>query len=129
MPVIGLAHYNLRLERGLMDAVRDFYVDVVGLTVGPRPAFISIGYWLYAGGHDILHLSEQRPTDKRRIGSDLSFDHVALHSTGWPEMQARLVARGVHFTEDHVPGTRRRQVFFRDPAGNGIELIFAEDAA
>ena len=38
MTILGIAHYNFRLERTLMEEVRDFYVQVVGMSVGPRPA-------------------------------------------------------------------------------------------
>jgi glyoxylase I family protein len=112
-----------------MEEVRAFYEAVVGLKIGPRPSFRSFGYWLYAGDLDVLHLSEEQPEDRRRVGSDLTFDHVALEATNWPAHVKVLHAAGVHFTEDVVPATGRRQLFFRDPAGNGIELIFPASEA
>jgi len=129
MPILGIAHYNFRLSRALMDEICNFYVAVVGLTVGPRPAFRSAGYWLYAGEQDLLHLTEEASGDRRRTGTELTFDHVALHSTDWPSHRARLLAHSIPFTEDRVPGSDRLQVFFRDPAGNGVELIFAAGEA
>lgn len=124
MAIHGLAHYNLRLEAGLMEEVCAFYQRVVGLRLGPRPAFRSRGYWLYAGDRDVLHLSEERPQDRRRVGSDLSFDHVAFAASDWEGSRASLLLAEVPFHEDRVPGTGQRQLFFRDPVGNGIELIF-----
>ena len=124
MPVHGIAHYNFRLDRQLMEEVRAFYEQHVGLTVGPRPPFSSFGYWLYAEGIDVLHLSEEMPEDKRRRGSDLTFDHVALESSNCRHYVQALRAAGIQFTEELVPTTGRRQLFFRDPAGNGVELIF-----
>ena len=130
MAVIELAHYNFRLPRSLMERVKDFYVDVVGLTVGERPPFQSFGYWLYAGEKDVLHLTEEAIDDPREVGSHLTFDHVALGCTDWPTHEARLNVHGVAFTMDHVPIKNHRQIFFKDPAGNGVELIFlhTEDA-
>jgi glyoxylase I family protein len=64
------------------------------------------------------------PEDRRRRGSDLTFDHVALEASGWKTHVHELHAAGVKFTEEVVPSTGRRQIFFRDPAGNGVELIF-----
>ena len=52
MTTLGLNHYNLRANRELLDALRDFYCTVVGLTVGERPPFSSFGYWLYAGDQE-----------------------------------------------------------------------------
>lgn len=122
MPNHGLAHYNIRAERQLMEVLRDFYVAVVGLRPGPRP-LRSFGYWLYAGERDVLHLSEDIDGGMRRIGSDLTFDHVAFECENWPEFKNRLERHAVAFTERCAPGGTR-QVFFRDPAGNGIELAF-----
>ena len=36
---------------------------------------------------------------------------------------------GIEFTKDHVPLTGQIQVFFNDPAGNGIELTFSNGDA
>lgn len=123
MPIHGIAHYNFRLNRQLMEEVRAFYESVVGLHNGPRP-LSSFGYWLYAGKRDVLHLSEQRPGENRRIGSDLTFDHVALEASDWQAHVQTLNDAGVAFTEGVVAQSGRRQLFFRDPAGNGVELIF-----
>jgi catechol-2,3-dioxygenase len=123
MPIHGIAHYNFRLNRQLMEEVRAFYEAVVGLQVGPRP-LSSFGYWLYAGKWDVLHLSEVRPDETRRIGSDLTFDHVALEASDWLAHVKILNDAGIAFTEGVVPHSGRRQLFFRDPAGNGVELIF-----
>src|SRR3954451_14665289 len=35
--------------------------DVLGLVVGPRPAFSVAGAWLYADGRPIVHLSPDSP--------------------------------------------------------------------
>lgn len=129
MTILGIAHYNLRLERLLMEQLRDFYVQVVGMSVGPRPANSIPGFWLYAGDQDVLHLAEEDPLDKRRPGSELTFDHVALHCSDWPAQRRQLIAHSIPFVEERDPGIGRLQVFFRDPAGNGVELIFAEGEA
>ena len=66
--ITGLNHINLRAPAELLAVLRDFYRDVLGLTVGPRPGFDSDGYWLYAGGHAIVHLSTQRAGETRHGG-------------------------------------------------------------
>jgi extradiol dioxygenase family protein len=129
MSIHSIAHYNYRLEKQLMEEVRAFYETVVGLNVGPRPPFSTLGYWLYAGKQDVLHLVEEAPDDKRRVGSDLTFDHVALEASDWQAHVRVLRNAGIEFTEAMVPGTGRRQIFFRDPAGNGVELIFSAGEA
>ncbi|MES2103011.1 MAG: VOC family protein [Pseudomonadota bacterium] len=129
MPVTGLHHYNLRASRPTLDALRDFYVNVVGLQPGYRPPFASFGYWLYAGEQAVLHLSEAAPQELRRPNALNTFDHVAFASTDFTLFEARLRELNISYTSDQVPSGGQRQIFFSDPAGNGVELNFAADDA
>jgi len=56
MSVLRIDHYNLRANSELLEILRHFYCDIVGLEMGVRPPLKSIGYWLYAGEKDVLHL-------------------------------------------------------------------------
>jgi catechol-2,3-dioxygenase len=127
MPVLGFNHYNLRAPRALLDDLRDFYSDVVGLTLGPRPDFASFGYWLYADERPILHLSEARPDEARAIATINTFDHAAFTCSGRTEFEKKLALRAIHYEVARVPLTKQVQLFFRDPAGNGVELNFADE--
>ncbi|MBH9551890.1 VOC family protein [Inhella gelatinilytica] len=124
MTVLSFAHLNLRASRPDLDALRDFYCEVVGLTLGPRPAFRSFGYWLYAGGQDVLHLSEAGPDEHPASSAGTHFNHVSFRATERAATEARLRAHGVAFRAAEVPGTGQGQLFFSDPCGNGVELIF-----
>ncbi|MCA8293640.1 VOC family protein [Burkholderia sp. AU30198] len=126
MPVTGFSHYNLRADRPTLDSLRDFYVDIVGLQEGFRPPFKSFGYWLYAGTQAVLHLSEARPGESRPSNVANTFDHVAFSCADADEMACHLTDANVAFTRAHVPLTGQVQFFFRDPAGNGVELNFAQ---
>lgn len=127
MPVTGFNHYNLRAPRELLDQLKAFYCDVVGLEEGARPAFRSFGYWLYAGDQDILHLSETAPDEARATHVATTFDHVAFSCTNPVEMEEILVERRIEYGERLVAQTGTKQIFFRDPAGNGVELNFAPE--
>ncbi|KQZ42224.1 VOC family protein [Duganella sp. Root1480D1] len=124
MPAIGFSHYNLRAPRALLDELRDFYCDVVGLTVGHRPPFRSFGYWLYAGEHAVLHLSEAGPDENRPAKPAGTFDHAAFRCTDRDAYERKLSARGIKYRVALVPATQQLQIFLADPAGNGIELNF-----
>ncbi|MBS0589880.1 MAG: diguanylate cyclase [Proteobacteria bacterium] len=126
MPALSLGHYNIRAPHGLLEDLRDFYCATVGLCIGPRPAFRSHGYWLYAGDNDVLHLSQTRAGEEREVGVVPTFDHVAFLCSDFSAMRAKLVAEGIAHSVDTVPLTGQRQIFFRDPAGNGIELNFRD---
>lgn len=125
MPVIGFSHYNLRVPRGMLDTLREFYCDVVGLTLGARPPFSSFGYWLYIGEQDVLHLSEAGADEERTMGVKTSFDHVAFSCTERADAERRLSRHGIAYSVAQVPATGQVQLFFQDPAGNGVELNFA----
>ncbi|HUI98961.1 MAG TPA: VOC family protein [Usitatibacter sp.] len=124
MGVQGLNHYNLRAPRAMLDRLRDWYRDMLGLEIGERPPFRFHGYWLYAGGRPILHLSEAAAGEEHPVPGSGTFDHVAFTCTGLSAMRARLDARGVPYRVAEVPLTKQRQVFLHDPAGNGVELNF-----
>jgi len=124
MKVIGLSHYNLRAPRDLLDQLRAFYVEVVGLEVGQRPPFVTYGHWLYAGGRAVLHLGEAPRDEAPREEASGSFDHAAFDCTGRREFETRLAQLGIRYEVAHVPHTDQVQLFFTDPAGNGVELTF-----
>ncbi|HSH71954.1 MAG TPA: VOC family protein [Methylophilaceae bacterium] len=124
MAVKGFNHYNIRAQRVLLDQLRDFYCDVVGLSVGERPTLRSFGYWLYIGEKDVLHLSEASADEVRATDVLTTFDHVAFTCSNQPEMEAHLAQKGITFNTRVVATTGVRQIFFRDPAGNGVEFNF-----
>jgi catechol-2,3-dioxygenase len=125
MPVNGFDHYNLRAERSVLDELCRFYCDVVGLTLGDRPPFRRPGYWLYTNGRPVLHLSETDDGEQRSRTAVNTFSHAAFNCTGRAEFEQRLQALGIPYRTAHVPLLDLAQLFFHDPAGNGVELQFA----
>jgi glyoxylase I family protein len=124
---LGLNHYNIRAPSPLLEQLRDFYCSALGLRVGDRPQFRTHGYWLYAGDQALLHLSATRPGEVRQVGVTPTFDHVAFTCTDDSAMQDTLRAQDIAYSVEDAPQRAQRQIFFRDPAGNGIELNFSLD--
>lgn len=121
----GIGHANLRAPAWMVERLRRFYLDVVGLREGPRPAFRSgsRGHWLYAGDRDVLHLTigrDDEPAGQARG----AFNHLAFACGDLPAMRARLDAAGIAYTTDVVDELRQTQLFLSDPAGIGVELTF-----
>jgi glyoxylase I family protein len=125
LAVLGFNHYNLRCDRDMMEQLKAFYVDVVGLQLGNRPQLTSFGYWLYAGQKDVLHLSEAKPEEGRQTNMPTTFDHVAFTATDYAGTLARLDKLSVKYRLREISDAGQRQIFFSDPAGNGIELNFS----
>ena len=128
MATIGFNHFNLRAPRELMDELKAFYCDIVGLEQGQRPDLGTPGYWLCAGNQCVLHLSQTRPDETRLTHTATTFDHVAFTCTNRAEMEARLKRDSITFTTGQVPSMGIAQLFLKDPAGNGVELSFAENS-
>ena len=126
MPVVGLNHYNLQAPRKLLQELRNFYCEVVGFIEGPRPPFRSFGHWLYSGDRPILHLTEASTDEGLRVGGASTFDHAAFSCTALKQYEHRLSEMGVSYEVSVVPQTTQVQLFFSDPAGNGVELNFDE---
>jgi glyoxylase I family protein len=131
-PVSGIAHVNLRGPGPLIERLRAFYVDVIGLREGPRPGFRSgsHGHWLYAGDRDVVHLSIDARAGEPDVPAPrgAGFNHVAFTCHGLGGMMQRLREAGVDFRVDRVDDLHQVQLFLHDPAGTRIELNFAGES-
>ena len=97
---LTLNHYSIRTTD--MAATERFYVDVLGLTVGPRPPFPFPGLWLYRGPH--TEVANALPALFRAEADSMPlvrFDFLVLRDAGGSgglryylnEMQTGLAAR------------------------------------
>jgi glyoxylase I family protein len=128
MSIIAFDHFNLSAHRTDLERLCDFYVDVIGLEAGPRPpSILRHGYWLYAGGLPVLHLIEARAGEVRQPDVAGSFNHVAFRCKGYGQTLAKLSGQGISPRRAEDPAQRLRQLFFKDPMGNGVELAFDMD--
>lgn len=128
MATSGLNHINLRGPRELLDQLKDFYCEIVGLRVGERPPFPDFGYWLYAGERAVVHLYQAAPGEERRRDVAATLDHVAFDCQDSVAVEAVLHRRGIAFQRAVVPATRQLQLFVVDPGGTKVELNFAGEA-
>jgi catechol 2,3-dioxygenase-like lactoylglutathione lyase family enzyme len=124
MKVLGFEHVNVSTSD--LERTRRFYAEVLGLRDGPRPPFSRPGAWMYLGEQAVVHISTGRVPVTR---SSDAYDHVAFRATNLDETRAHLRKHGIHFQEFGVPQNDLHQVFFRDPDGAEIELIFSGDEA
>jgi len=122
----GINHYNLRAAPEVIEVLKDFYINVVGLKLGERPPFKNKGYWLYANQKDVLHLSFSKNNVINELNVSSTFDHMAFTAENENNFINLLKQKNIDFSIREVPEIGTRQVFFKDPAGNGIELIFSD---
>jgi catechol 2,3-dioxygenase-like lactoylglutathione lyase family enzyme len=142
---LTLNHFTIRTTD--LEATRHFYADVLGLTVGPRPAFPFPGLWMYRGDHadvanavvHVIHLDGSDASglmgylgDKRdAVSGTGAVDHIAFFADGLTAMLAHFAKNKVEFDERTVPSIGLHQLFLHDPSGVKIELNYpaAEQAA
>ena len=124
MPALAFNHFNIRAPQPQLDAIKDFYVEVLGMHAGWRPPFDFGGYWLYLGEQAVLHLVDAAPA----VSGAGQIDHVAFTCTGLAEMEQRLRNKGIEYRKSAVPGTTQVQLFAKDPVGNGVEFNFTMSA-
>jgi catechol 2,3-dioxygenase-like lactoylglutathione lyase family enzyme len=117
-----------------LDATKDFYCNVLGLTEGARPPFEFPGYWLYIDDKAVVHLAGDDGSDtfeqylgKRpnNVGEHTgALDHIAFRCGDFEDVRARFDETNVPYTHRVVPAFDLQQLFVSDPDGVTIELNF-----
>jgi catechol 2,3-dioxygenase-like lactoylglutathione lyase family enzyme len=136
---LTLNHFSIRTLD--IETTRQFYVDLLGLTVGPRPAFPFPGVWLYRGDHaevgnavvHVIGMDVNDPAglkeylgdrDVSSLAGSGSVDHIAFFADGLSVMLDHLKTRGIKARERTVPSIGLHQLFLNDPNGVVIELNY-----
>jgi len=121
--IVGMNHFTVIAEDE--KKTLDFYVGLLGLTVGHRPDLGFPGAWLYAGGPQaVLHMYFDRPVPPQRAGV---IDHMAFTAKDLKAVKARFDQSGVKYDIRQQAGAGTWQLFCFDPNGAKVELDF--DAA
>ncbi len=117
--IVGMNHFTVIAED--IGKTLDFYVGLLGMEQGHRPALGFPGAWLYADGRAVLHVYSDRPVPAQRAGV---IDHMAFSAKGLKEVKARFDARGVKYDLRQQRGAGTWQLFCYDPNGAKVELDF-----
>lgn len=116
----GLDHWAILTKDE--EVCTEFYQELLGLKVGPRPKLTFQGIWFYAGDVPIVHVISDREFER---GETAAFDHIAFSMEGsHVEMEDRLRAHGVSFKSRLIERTGVYQIACSDPDGCGVELNF-----
>ena len=134
MPVTKLEHYLVVSDE--LEKTKDFYCDILGLTVGSRPDLGFDGYWLYLGDVACLHLADRESYAwyKARVGTPVpsqtadtgAIDHIAFNAHGFEQTIQRLTAAGLEFRRNDIDDIGLKQLFIQDPNAVTLELNFRD---
>jgi catechol 2,3-dioxygenase-like lactoylglutathione lyase family enzyme len=118
--IVGMNHFTVIAEDERK--ALDFYVGLLGLTVGARPDLGFPGAWLYAGGPQaVLHMYFDRPVPAHRAGV---IDHMAFTARDLKAVKARFDEKGVKYDLRRQAASGTWQLFCLDPTGAKVELDF-----
>ena len=128
MSVLAFNHFNIRAPRPLLEAVKQFYLEVIGLTEGFRPDVPIHGYWLYLEDLPVLHLMEWLDIAKAPKYEKGYLDHVAFSCDDLENFIIKLENLEVAYTrrDFNLSGDVFTQLEVTDPVGNGVELNFSQ---
>lgn len=132
MPLLRMEHYLVLCDD--IEDTKDFYCNVLGMTVGFRPKLDFPGYWLYVGETPCIHIAEWQtyavwtkevgiPVSTRQEGTG-PVDHIAFNASDYDEIRGRLQERGVEWSQNSLDDIGLKQLFIYDPNGVAIELNF-----
>lgn len=113
MPFFGLHHVSINVDD--VDKATTFYVDVLGMKKLDRPDFGFPGAWLECGGQQVHLLQVENHVAPEGPHFALRVDDIAV-------MRNALLGRGVAISDVIAFPGAGLQAFFKDPAGNLIEL-------
>ena len=127
--VNSLDHVNI-ITSDLEGSAR-FYAELLGLEPrdAPPPLTHQNARWMYdEAGRAVLHINSlecPRHYDRDvRPGPTGALHHVALRCSGYEELRARLVRRGLDHRINLVTAIGLRQIFVLDPNQVLLELNF-----
>jgi catechol 2,3-dioxygenase-like lactoylglutathione lyase family enzyme len=134
MPLSHIEHFLIASDD--IDATRDWYARVLGMTSGPHPDFGFPVHWMYIGEVDVVHIGPSakmagaiqkqylgRTSEKSEQGTG-AIDHIAFRATDLREMMEHLRREKIEFRQRRANGQALFQLFFYDPNGIKIELNY-----
>jgi catechol 2,3-dioxygenase-like lactoylglutathione lyase family enzyme len=121
LPLRSLNHVAVASTQ--FEVSRAFYKDVLGFREVSRPAFSFRGAWLYNYGL-MIHIIESETAAATTADAAISTrdNHLAFDTGDLDAAEQVLRAHGVPYRKNEIPDRNIRQIFFRDPDGNHIEI-------
>jgi len=120
----GMHHISIAVDD--LERAREFYAGLLGLAEIPRPGLPNPGKWFQAGACQ-LHLTVRPEEERGRPlpGTGAGETHFAFAAEDLDRAKRHLGARGVAVQDGINARLGMRQLFFRDPSGNLVEVFCA----
>ena len=121
MQVTGFHHVSINTNGAALEAVVEFYRDVLGLADAVRPDIPGVaGHWHPVGDLQ-LHIVDVPSASAPSPGIDPTGPHHCVSVADLDGAIAELDGRGIAYLRA-VQGADVVQIWLTDPAGNTVEL-------
>ena len=139
LPTLGMHHISR--ETYDCDRMKDFYMNVLGFRELARPPFKFAGYWLEKGTTQVhiierdpkSHLPESPYNNDGQLRSHperlRQGPHVAIVVSDYDLALETLKKHKIEYHTRPLPGSTRKQIWFFDCDGYGIELLTLDEPA
>src|ERR671936_18430 len=114
MGVSHIEHFLVAADD--IDATRDWYARVLGMTSGPHPDFGFPVHWMYIGEVDVVHIGPSAKMagdiQKKYLGRTSqgsgqgtgAIDQIAFRASGLKQTLLHLKSEGVAFSQRRANG-------------------------
>ena len=118
----GIHHISIAVDD--LEEARDFYAGLLELAETDRPPLPNPGYWFQVGETQ-LHLTEKSGGEngKEIPGTGAGETHFALRGYDLDSARRRVESAGIPVRDGFNNEIGMRQLFFRDPSGNLVEVF------
>jgi len=118
----GIHHISIAVDD--LDEARDFYAGLLELVETERPPLPNPGYWFQVGETQ-LHLTEKsnQENGKNIPGTGAGETHFAFRGYDLNSAKQRVESAGISVRDGFNDQIGMRQLFFRDPSGNLVEVF------
>jgi catechol 2,3-dioxygenase-like lactoylglutathione lyase family enzyme len=112
----AILHVQIAVAKDKEMETIHFYRDVLGLKEIPKPEMLrkNGGAWFELGLQQFHIAPEEFNSESKR--------HVCFLVENIEAAREMFLSKGIEVTEDNQPIQNRKRFYFRDPAGNRMEL-------
>ena len=118
----GIHHISIAVDD--LEEARDFYAGLLELVETDRPPLPNPGYWFQVGETQLhLTLKPNEDNGKEIPGTGTGETHFALRGYDLDSVKRRVESAGISVKDGINAAIGMRQLFFRDPSGNLVEVF------
>ncbi len=123
----GIHHLSISVDN--LEEARDFYAGLLELVEIDRPPLPNPGHWFQVGECQLhLTLRPKGENGKNIPGTGAGETHFAFYGGDLEALKRRIESAEIPVKDGINAGIGMRQLFFRDPSNNLVEVFAPLDS-